>query len=538
MRRVAAALARAGDGVRGLVGWRRHGLAVAAGALAAAALPPVHALPVLVVSFPLLLWLVEGAEGRRAAFAVGWGFGFGHFVAGLYWIAFAFLVDAERFGWMAPFAVAGLSAYLGLFPAGVALAARVAPAGPARVLVLAAAWSGLEWLRGWLLTGFPWNLIGSAWVVSEAMIQFAALAGAYGLSLVTVAVAAVPALVASPAGAGPRAGGRSAPAAAALAAGALAALWAGGALRLAAAEGGDVAGVRLRVVQGNIPQDHKWKAALRELHFRTYLALTAEPSSAPPTLVIWPETAAPYLLTGDAARRQAVAQSAPPGAIVVTGAIRIQPDPPPAASDAPVRAWNSLLAIDSAGRVVATYDKAHLVPFGEYLPWRGLLAPLGLEKLAQGRGDFSAGPGPVTLSLPGAPPLSPLICYEIIFPARVLAGEGARPGWMLNLTNDAWFGTTSGPYQHFAAARLRAVEEGLPVVRAANTGISAVVDAYGRVRARLGLNLAGVIDHGLPRALDGATVYGRLGDLAFAPWLAAALALAALLGRRRRGTPT
>jgi apolipoprotein N-acyltransferase len=259
--------------------------------------------------------------------------------------------------------------------------------------------------------------------------------------------------------------------------------------------------------------------------------LSHAPAARPLAAVIWPETATPYLLDTDPANAAVAARAAPPGGWLLTGAVRVRRD------DATLEAWNSLIALDETGRVGAIYDKAHLVPFGEYLPLRPLLTRVGIDKLAQSAVDFSAGPGPRTLAVPGLPPFSVMVCYEAIFPGAVV-DRGDRPGWLLNVTNDGWFGTSIGPYQHLAQARFRAIEEGLPLVRAANTGISAFVDPAGRVVASLGLGETGVLDHALPRAVDGGTLYGRIGDLGFLGLAAGALALALGLGRQglRGGT--
>jgi apolipoprotein N-acyltransferase len=289
------------------------------------------------------------------------------------------------------------------------------------------------------------------------------------------------------------------------------------------ADDGVVPGVHLRLVQPDIPQSLKWDPALRERHFQRTLELTRAPGFSGRTHIIWPETATPFAMAGDAARRLAIASAVPSGGLLITGAPRVEVEP-----GRPIRVWNSLHAIDGGGAIVATYDKFHLVPFGEYVPFRRIL---GFINLIPGAVDFTAGPGPRTLAPPGLPRLSPLICYEAIFPAHVL-DSADRPGWLLNLTNDAWFGLSSGPYQHFAAARFRAVEEGLPLVRAANNGISAIVDAYGRVVVELGLGRSGVLDGDLPRALP-RTPYARFGDAIVLAIGLVLLAPAAL--RRRRG---
>ena len=473
------------------------------GVLAATALPPVHLLPLLIPAFVGLVWLVESSGRLRAAFAAGWWFGFGHFVAGLYWIAFALLIEPEKFAWMIPFAVLGLAAGFAAFPA---LATLVTAAsrlrGVAGVLVLGAAWTALEWVRGWAFTGFPWNLIGTVWAVSDGVIQIAAVVGVHGLSLLTVTVAAMPAAVAGGAG---RRGAHAAIGVFVV----LGIVWAGGLVRLAGAADQVVTGVRLRLVQANIPQRLKWRPELRRQHVERQIHMSTQPpdpasGGAPPTHVIWGEAMVPFALAGSPALLSSIAGATPAKGVTIVGALRTTQD-----RTRPVRLWNSLYAIDPRGRVAGTYDKFHLLPFGEYVPFRRFLK---FAKVTEGRSDFAPGPGLVTLSLPGLPPVGPLICYEVIFPGKVVDRRD-RPQWLLNLTNDSWFGRSPGPHQHFAAARLRAVEEGMPLVRVANTGISAVVDAYGRTVARLELGREGVIDADLPAALEGITAYGLLGDL-------------------------
>jgi apolipoprotein N-acyltransferase len=478
-----------------LAGWRRFGLALTLGAVSALALPPVHAIPLLWLCFPPLVWLIDGARRDRAAFAAGWWFGFGHFSAGLYWIANAMLVDAERFGWMIPFAIFGLGGLLGIFPGLAAVAARRSPPGVVRVLLLAAAWTFLEWVRGWLFTGFPWNLLGSVWLPALPVAQFAAVGGTLGLSLLTVACAAMPSVLAFP-------GGRPRLAlAGSLALLGVLALWGGS--RIPAGPVPMVPDVRLRLVQADIPQTLKWSPELRAQHFLEQLQLTASPGLDGISDVIWPETAAPSFLDHDPVARRMMGEATPKGGLIITGVVRGT-----APGVEPFHIWNSLQAVDDRGDIVATYDKAHLVPFGEYTPFRDILP---LQKITVGSVDFSSGPGPQTLALPGLPPASPLICYEAIFSGAVVDGA-ARPAWLLNVTNDGWFGQSAGPYQHFAAARLRAIEEGLPLVRAANTGISAVVDPYGRVIVELPLGRKGVIDSGLPVSLPVVSLFGRFGN--------------------------
>jgi apolipoprotein N-acyltransferase len=512
-------LARPAAALAALSGWRRLAAAAALGGAATLALPPAGVVPLLAVAFAGLLWLLDGTRTGRGAFALGWAFGFGHFVLGLYWISAALFTDIGSFWWLLPFAFTGLPAALAFFPAAAVWALhRLRLRGIARAVMLGALWAAAEWLRGHVFTGFPWGLAAYAWIEVGPVLQAASVVGAYGLSLLTVALAALPALLPDPAV------GRRRAWAAVLCGGALlAAVAAAGAWRLAGATEATVEGVRLRLVQPNIDQRLKWAPAERERNFAAHLDLTAaQAAGAAPTHVFWAETAVPFLIEQDAGRRLSVAAVTPPGGLVVTGAPRLTEGP-----GGERRVWNGLVALDGAGAVRGTYDKFHLVPFGEYMPLRRWIP---VAPVAAGSIDFSAGPGPRTLDLPGLPPVSPLICYEVIFPGAVTEPD-RRPGWLLNLTNDGWYGRTAGPHQHFAIARMRAVEEGLPLVRVANTGISGVVDAHGRVTASLGLGERGALDADLPVALP-ATPYARFGDLAFGLLLAAAAAFSTFARQR------
>jgi apolipoprotein N-acyltransferase len=350
------------------------------------------------------------------------------------------------------------------------------------------------------------------------MVQLAALTGVFGLSLLAVVVAAMPAVLAEPATGEPQGRRRWMPVL--VSAGVLALVWAGGEWRLAGAGNETVPGVRLRLVQPNIPQNQKWKQELRRGHVLKQLELSNRPapSGLSPTHVIWAETAVPFVVSGPGTDpsplTQAIGRAAPPGGFVIVGAPRSA-----GAGTASKKLFNSLLAIDSDGRIKDAYDKHHLVPFGEYVPLRSVLP---VEKLTAGRQDFSPGPGVRTIDLDGLPAFSPLICYEVIFSGRVIK-KNNRPRWLLNLTNDAWFGFSSGPYQHFAAARLRAVEEGLPLVRVANTGISGIVDSHGRIVRQLGLGQEGIIDGPLPVETAYKPPFSRLG-----PWMSGLIFIMAM----------
>jgi apolipoprotein N-acyltransferase len=508
-----------------LTGWRRHGVAALLGVLAAAALPPVDLVPLLVVSFSGLIWLAAGVSGRREAFVLGWSFGFGFFLAGFYWIALALLVDIASYWWLLPPALIALPVFFGIF-SGLALVVyeAIGARGFARAFALAIAWTASEWLRGHILSGFPWNLIGYAWSGgfpgAGTVLQTTAATGIYGLSLLTVIIAALPAALGDHVFGAARPWRRLAPTGAALLL--LAVLAGAGATRLVGASNAMVPDIRLRLVQPSIAQTLKWDAREREANFQRLLALSAGPGHDQVTDIIWPEAAATFFLNRDPARRAAIATVVPRGGLLITGALRTEPPP-----ETPVHAWNSLVALDDRGAIRGNYDKFHLVPFGEYMPLRSLIP---IPAIANDGVDFGAGPGPRTLDLPGLPPVGPLICYEVIFPGAV-TDPARRPSWLLNVTNDAWYGFSSGPFQHFAIARVRAIEEGLPLVRSANNGISGVIDAYGRVVRRLGLDDVGVVDSGLPVSLSTPPLYARLGD-----WMLVILMVAAglpLLRRRR-----
>lgn len=491
-----------------LSGWRAHAAAAGFGALSAAALPPVHAIPVLLVAVPGLLTLIGRQASWRGAFATGFWFGFAHHVLGLYWITEAILYEAARFWWLVPLAVPALAAVLAVFIAVPCALARTAPDGWRRVSVLAGTWMLADLARQFVATGFPWNLWGSVWALPGTMgdifLQPAALVSVHGLTLATVLLAATPAL-----------GGRAIlGGAAALAAWAMFGVW-----RLGSPPPPSP-GISVVLVQGNIAQGQKWDRTFMMGTFQRYLTLTGdgvEQAKGGSILVIWPETASPFLLDSDELARSYVAQAARNPAFV--GSVRF---------DAEQRPRNSLLAIAADGSPAAVYDKWHLVPFGEYQPdWM----PLPIQ-VVPGRG-FAAGPGPRTLHVPGLPPVGPIICYEAIFPGQIVDATD-RPDWIVNVTNDAWFGNSTGPRQHLAAARVRAVEEGLPLLRAANTGISAAFDAFGREQARLGMNKPGYLVTPLPGHLP-PTPFARLG-LAVPALLALVMAALGRLWPRRKAT--
>ncbi|MGE3770703.1 MAG: apolipoprotein N-acyltransferase [Bdellovibrionales bacterium] len=502
--------------------------ALICGLLSALALPPVGAWPVLFLTFPVFFFTLHHTPTtsvpKRQGFWRGWLFAFGYHVAGLYWIANSMLVDAEKFWWAIPFAVAGLPAYFALY-AGlmcaifVLLINRYKMERGGRVFVFAALWMLGEVARSRFLTGFEWNLLATVWDNTLPMLQIVSIFGVYGLSLLTILLALSPVLFAS------KQLQERMEARAILAFTLFCFLW--GLSHLAYHPTQYTPGVQLRLVQPNIPQELKWDPAKRDQNFMDLLALSDVHAALTPTHIIWPEAAAPFALNKAPEARLEIGLRAPTNGAVITGSLWRDDQP-----GDQKRYTNSLVAINAVGSIAGRYDKFHLVPFGEYFPLRDSLAALGLNvtPIAAGSRDFSFGPGPQTLMVENAPPVSPLICYEVIFSGEVV-DRNNPPQWILNLTNDAWFGTSSGPYQHFASARLRAIEEGLPVVRVANTGISGVIDSYGRITAATELNTRVVMDHGLPVPAAKQTPFSRHSHVLFLI-LTALMLLWAVVGKR------
>jgi apolipoprotein N-acyltransferase len=444
------------------------------------------------------------------------------------WIVEPVLVDERTFGWMAPFALVLMAGGLSLFWAAAGAAwRRLRPQGGARVLVFAGTFAGAEWLRGHLLTGFPWNLPGEAWPAGSPLSQGAALVGAYGLTWITLALAAAPAWILDPG-----APGRRLARAAAVLTPALV-LFAWGAHRVAGTPDGETA-LRVRIVQADIDQKTKWRPENLASIFKTYLDLTRRPASQTPDLIVWPEGALPAvindLMIPGGGWRETLASALAPGQVLAMGANRAGPRP-----DGGVAYHNSLILLEGTGSdlaVAGVYDKHRLVPFGEFLPLGDLAGRVGLRSLVHMPEDFTAGPPPRPLRLARLPALQPMICYEALFPGFTRAAArraGERPAWILNVSNDAWFGRASGPWQHLNMARYRAIEEGLPIVRSTPTGVSAVIDSSGRLTGpALGLGAVGVIDQALPPARP-PTPYVRLGD---GPFLVLLLISGALAGHK------
>jgi apolipoprotein N-acyltransferase len=513
-------LTGSGVWIRELAGWRAILFAFAAGAVSATGFAPLEFFPALLLGYAALVLLLDGTAStprplRRAA-ALGWTFYFGQFLIGWHWIAYAFLIYPGVNLWELPLAL--------LLPAGVALFGALACGlaalfwreGAGRVFVFACMAALSEWLRGHLFTGFPWNLSGYGWGASLALMQSVSLMGAYGLSFLTILLGASLAQLA-------RARWRL-PAALFLL---FALLWGYGAYRTATTPTPDVPGVSIRLVQPDIPQAEKYVRALMPRNWQRLMALSLQPPAKgqkAPSHIVWPEAATGFAVARSAGALDQITLLTARGQSLITGSDRVLRD-----GDG-ITAYNSLYLFRPGGGLPLTYDKFHLVPFGEYVPAADILNHLGISQLTVGS-SFARGDHPHVLDAGIAPPMTPLICYEVIFPHAVIDPKEPRPGWLVNITDDSWFGPWAGPRQHFLIARFRAIEEGLPIARAANTGISAMIDPLGRVRARLDLNRMGVVDAGLPAALA-PPLYARFGDLVFLLFMVTGAFISCMLGRK------
>ncbi len=504
----------------GLPTWKLVLIAALAGALSILAMAPFLVWPIMFATFPVLIWALDAVCLRDDALApltsfrkrlfrgaaVGWGFGFGYFLASTYWIGYAFYVDADRYAALMPLAVGGLAAALGLFYAAAgALSAALWRRGYARIVGFVFAFFCAEAARGYLFTGFPWNLFGEGVAANDAHMQLAAYIGIYGLTLAALFIFSAPAAVIS----APQARFERLWSPIFFAVCALAASYGFGSYRLLE-EAGEVEGVRVRIVQPNIPQIEKWKPENRGWIFERALELSRRGLSGEDianfTHVIWPESSVPVLFgfnDGIFSRdvKDRLAAMIPPDGSLIIGAERAEGERQAQGGYRFDRVFNSLFVLGEGATIRAVYDKIHLVPFGEYVPLQNVLTTIGFRVFSHRLDGFEAGSNKAPIMhTPRAPDFLPLICYEIIFPGRVDI-ETKRPQWLVNVTNDAWFGVSTGPHQHLYQARIRAVEEGLPVMRAANTGISAVIDPFGRILSQLELGKEGALDHGLPRAL-------------------------------------
>ncbi|MCV9906260.1 apolipoprotein N-acyltransferase [Brucella sp. HL-2] len=484
--------------ISSMSGWRRALTAFVSGAVATLTQPPFDIFIAGFIAFPLLVWLIDGAipdkdKGpiRRffPAALIGWWFGFGYFVSGLWWIGTALLVDAQQFAWAIPLAVLGLPAFLAIFYGLAAMLARLFWSdGIGRIFAIALGFGFAEWLRTFAFTGFPWNALGYAAMPTPMMMQSVEIIGLVGMSALAALAFSAPALLS---------GGRLAKTGIILAVLLIAAHIGFGAWTLSKAPAldADRTTLSVRIVQPSISQSLKWDNNERRAIFDKFIAMTqllpAE-GKPKPDVVIWPETAVPYILSSTPEALALIGDVIGDDQVLLTGAVReeLVPRRDP-------RYYNSILTINGQGRITDYTDKVHLVPFGEYLPFEGILRSLGLQEVVEMPGGFTAAKARHAINVMEGQTFLPLICYEAIFPDE-LSYTGRKVTAIVNVTNDAWYGDTPGPYQHFRQAQVRSVEQGLPLVRAANNGISAVVDAYGRIIEELPLDAVGVIDAYLP----------------------------------------
>ena len=515
-------------------GWRRAGVAILAGACGALALAPFDFLPAMFVPMCVAVWLLDGAGQGKGRFSlgsmynaavIGWCWGFGYFGAGLWWLGAAFLVEADKFAVLLPLGVVGLPAVLAFFPSfGFVLARMLWSSGVGRLFALAFGLGLSEWLRGILFTGFPWNEPGMALGDSLIFAQIASIVGLYGLNIIVIVIFGAPALLVLP---------YTKRFVLVMTAAGLSALAVFGFVRLSLTPTQWVEGVHLRLVQPNLPLNDDFRPAHKIEITKHYMALSDRATSpqssgvADVTHLIWPESPFPTIISQDADVLGLIGEFLPATTTLLTGAVRISD----LNDDSRPHYLNTLHVIASGGAIIGSYDKVHLVPFGEYLPYEALLQTLGLRQFVQTPGGFDAGTRHHLLQVPHFPPVAPVICYEAIFPGEIYA-PGDRPGVIVNISNDSWFGTTPGPYQHLAQARLRSIEEGLPLIRDTNTGLSAVIDPVGRMIAILPLNVEDILDTGLPKEIP-PTLFVSYGKYSLALLLILAGLLALFLQKSR-----
>lgn len=488
---------------------KRNLLAFFFGVCATLTLAPIYIFPLIIPAYGGLFWLVSNATTKKRAFADGWWWGFGFFTTGLYWFCIALLTDPEKFAWAIPFCLVGLNGIIALYPAVACLLyfllrhtdesrypvkclswipTFVGMTATGKAITFSTIWLVVEYARSHLFSGFPWNLAGYSFGFSDISLQLASIIGIYGLTFFTVLLGVSAVIIRT---------NRIF----------LLSIWSlftisliWGNYRLENAKEGEPTGVLLRLVQANIQQNHKWNPDLQKQGLDEHIRLTNSEGLDKITHVIWPETATPYALRSDTSLTKYLGSSLPNGVQLITGALRVEGD------ENNYNIYNSAVMLDNSGKIIGNYDKHALVPFGEFIPLRFLI-PSWL-KLPVGNKDFSRGNGAETKKWQGLPPVSVLICYEGIFPETAVDMNN-RPEWLLNITNDAWFGMSSGPHQHFEMVRMRAVEQGLPLVRIANTGITAYIDEYGRIKGQIPLGEQGVLDMELHKSTLDGTIYSE-----------------------------
>ena len=473
-------------------------LCLAAGALSVLALPPYYMLPLLFISFSWLLLCLSKATSGKQAFAYGYWFGFGWFACGFSWVGNALLIDIAAFGWLYPITLFASGAFFGLFIGAPAYFTYCFKKPYAQWLAFAALWVIFEWIRSFILTGFPWNLLGSVLAFSPQTIQTAALFGTYGLSLLVLLGVSAPTLIFI------YRNKISVTIATSTILLISIFIYAFGAWRIQNISD-ETSDINIRIVQPSIPQAMKWDNASLENNFLEYIRLSKSKPLDNIDFVIWGETATPYPLDIEKYYRELITEAVPPKGYLITGLVRYEFE-----SAYDYRPLNSMFILNKQGEIVDFYDKSHLVPFGEYMPLRKFL-PDWIKPITQTVADFKSGKAHKVFKLKNYPSFGALICYEIIFPSEII-NPSNKPEFLVNLTNDGWYGDSSGPRQHLVSTQLRAVEEGITIIRAANTGISAVISPIGKIVAFLPLNHKNILDITLPKQLSLPTLYGKYGN--------------------------
>lgn len=474
-------------------------LCLAAGALSVLALPPYYMLPLLFITFSWLLLSLTKATSGKQAFAYGYWFGFGWFACGFSWVGNALLIDIAAFGWLYPITLFSSGAFFGLFIGAPAYLAYHFKKPYAQWLAFTALWVIFEWIRSFILTGFPWNLLGSVLAFSPQTIQTTALFGTYGLSLLVLLSVSAPALIII------YRNKTSAIIATSTILLISIFIYAFGTWRIQNISD-ETSDINIRIVQPSIPQAMKWDNASLENNFLEYIRLSKSKPLDNIDFVIWGETATPYPLDIEPRYRELITEAVPPKGYLITGLVRYEFE-----NAYDYHPLNSMFILNKQGEIVDFYDKSHLVPFGEYIPLRKIL-PNWIRPITQTISDFKSGKAHKVFKLKNYPSFGALICYEIIFPAEIINPTN-KPEFLINLTNDGWYGDSSGPHQHSVSTQLRAVEEGITIIRAANTGISAVITPTGRIIASLPLNNKNILDVILPKQLSVSTLYGKYGNL-------------------------
>lgn len=466
------------------------------GVLSISALPPYFCFPILFITLSGLFYLMQKAQTGKEWFNLGYWFGFGFYAFGLSWIGNALLIDAKTFGWLYPIVLMASGGFFGLFIAFPAYFSFYFKNIYARYLAFSAFWVIFEWIRSFIFTGFPWNLLGTTLAFSPQTIQLASVIGTYGLSLLVLLIGLAPALWLC------NKNSNNAILSLSIICLITSLNLGYGFWRINKLDDSQNSNIKIRIVQPSIPQTMKWSPVSLDENLNKYIVLSRSQGLEEIDFVIWGETASPFPLDYDNYYRELVTNAISTKGHLITGSLRYEAD-----ENDFYQPLNSMFILNKHGVIEAHYDKSHLVPFGEYIPFRQYL-PQWIRPITNTIANFKAGAGLQSIQIANYPSLGALICYEIIFPAQVVNKE-SKPQWLINLTNDGWYGNSAGPYQHLVTAQMRAVEEGITIVRAANTGISAVIDRLGIIRHSLGLNQTGILDFFLPKQLEIATPYGK-----------------------------